>query len=367
MQGIPQINQGQVNPSISAVSPAITPLILGEVVRGEVLSLLPNAVSMRVKKEIIVAKTDFPLQEGASYLLRVEAFSAKEVRLKIIQSLTETTETEPETALKALNQKGTPLTHYEIIALREKILQEMPPSARQPFPALAALEKLFQKAPSTAGNEFKTAIDSTGNFFEIKLREILLNQAGLEEGGKTAESEKAIAKIIQEDMKGALLKLKEDLQNNLSLLKEKPLHIGEVTSAVDQLLSHIEQQQIQSKLNTVFQTFLPFVWKELKDGKLVFKESYHPQEKGEGYSCTIHLDLEKAGQLVAHLRLLGETLQLGFVTENNRFRELIEAGRPALEEQITAVGLVCNSITVTREKQIDLKMAEGESELDITV
>ena len=73
MQGIPEISQGQQPVPPPITGPVTVPLTPGEVVRGEVINSLPDAVSMRLKKEVVLAKTDIPLRKGESYLFRVES------------------------------------------------------------------------------------------------------------------------------------------------------------------------------------------------------------------------------------------------------------------------------------------------------
>lgn len=119
MQGIPQIGQGPQPVNLPAQGVAGILLVLGEVVRGEVLHILPNAVSMRVKKEIILAKADIPLVKGGRYLFRVESLSENEAKLRVIQALTEDAEGTDSAMIKAFeNLKGAILSHDQIIAYK---------------------------------------------------------------------------------------------------------------------------------------------------------------------------------------------------------------------------------------------------------
>ncbi len=377
MQGIPQIGQGQQPTVLPVTTPVFVPLAVGEVVRGEVLNILPDAVSMRVKKEIMVANADIPLEKGTTYLFRVESVSAKEVRLKVLQILAGETEGANNLVLNALNSmKGAYLSHDQILALKT-IIDKMPDVLRKKLPELAALKKLFQDIGALTEGSFQESIDATGNFFETKLRNLaslLIDQENLvaEEGGeagKVAFIEKQLARLLQEDLKGNLLKLKQLLSDpeTLNLLKESTVRVGDLAAAVDKLLAHIEQQQLQSKLNTAFQTFLPFAWKELKDGKLMFQESYHARENRKEYLCTIQLDLEKAGRLVTHVRMFNDILHLRFVSDHAHFKEIIEDGRPFLEQQLREIGITCSSFTITQEKTIDFESWAPTSNLDIKV
>lgn len=364
MQGIPEISQGQVN--TSTVAPTAVPLTPGEVVRGEVVNILPDAVSMRIKKEVILAKTDVPLQKDQAYLFRVESVGEGGIRLKVLQAVTYGADAGNPVILDALNQlKGAYLTHSQLAALRE-ILDKMPELVRERLLKGGALDHLFREAP-TLTDGFKTAIDATGTFFETKLRGLLLKW--METEGVGVDQKGDLAQVVQGDLKGTLLKLKQTLSDpdTLNFMKQNGVSSGEVGEVIDKLLAHIELQQLESKQNGVFQTLLPFVWRELKDGTMRFQESYHPKEGGSEYACVIHLDLENAGKLTASLRLFSDILHLRFVTDNARFKGLIEENQPMLTTQLAEVGIHCNSLIVTQEKEIDFSESTVQGNLDIKV
>ena len=367
MQGIPEISQGQqpVN-TTPGVGQVAIPLMPGEVVRGEVINILPDAVSMRIKKEVILAKTDVPLQKNQAYLFRVESVGEEGIRLKVLQTVTGEANAGNPVILDALNQlKGSYLTHEQFAALRE-IFDKMPESVRERLLKGGALDHLFKEAHSLTDG-FKAAIDSTGTFFETKLRGLLLKWMKTE--GVGVDQKGDLAQVVQGDLKGTLLKLKQALSDpdTLNFMKQNGVSTGETGEVIDKLLAHIELQQLESKQNGVFQTFLPFIWKGLKDGTMRFQESYHPKEGGSEYACVIHLDLEKAGKLTASLRMFSEMLHLRFVTDNARFRELIEENQSMLTTQLAEAGIHCNSLIVTQEKEIDFSESTVQRELDIKV
>jgi hypothetical protein len=130
-------------------------------------------------------------------------------------------------------------------------------------------------------------------------------------------------------------------------------------------LTHIEQQQLTSKLNTVFQTFIPFVWEGLKDGKMTFRESYHPREGESEQSCVIALDLEKAGRLVTHVRLFSDRLHIRFITENAHLTAALETNKPQLEQRLNDIGITCNSLIVEQQKTVDFENTISPLGLDI--
>ncbi len=367
MQGIPQIGQGQQSGNVPVVQGTASVLLsLGEIVRGEVLNILPNAVSMRVKKEIVLAKTDIPLEQGNSYLLRVESLSENEVKLKVVQSLTEEAEGADSAITKGFEHlKGAALSHDQIIAFKS-ILEKMPESVWEHLPQLVAIKKLFKDIDTPSDETLKESLDDSGGYFETKLRAFVLRMI---ESGNVDGEKSEVDQIIKNDLKGNLLMLKEKLvaPEIHDLLKEGHVKTEALSEAVNKLITHIEQQQFNSKINTAFQTFIPFVWQGLKDGKLTFKESYRAQEAETEHACVIALDLEKAGRLVSQIRLVGDHLHLRFITENPKLTALLEKNKPLLEKQLSDIGLICNSLVVTQENTVDFENAISPFELDIKV
>ena len=363
MQGIPEIAQGQQPVSQPTTGPTTVPLTQGEVVRGEVINILPDAVSMRLKKEVLLAKTDIPLQKGESYLFRVESLEGGEIQLKVLQALAEEIDVASPFMLDTLSRlKGAYLTHEQLEAF-QALFEKIPESVRG-----GVLDQLFRTF-QTLPDGLKAALDSTGIFFETKLRGLILKwmeKEGLMEG---VDQKSELEQMVRGDLKGTLLKMQQALSDpdTLTLIKQQGISPDEVSVAVDKLLAHIELQQFESKQNGAFQTFLPLTWKGLKDGKMRFQESYHPKEGGSEYACVIHLDLEKAGKLTAKLQLFSNMLHLRFVTDNARFRALIEEQRPTLETHLSEIGLMCSSFIVTQEQEAGLTELPVQGELDIRV
>lgn len=364
MQGIPQIGQTQSSGNIPIQGAVGISLVLGEVVRGEVLHILPNAVSMRVKKEIVLAKADIPLEQGKFYLFRVESITNNEAKLKVIQALTEEAEATNNTILKALeSMKGAVLPHDQIIALK-RILEQIPESVWNRLPKLSVLHSLFNNTDTITEGTLKESLNASGVYFETKLRAWA---AGL--GETTGHVKEEVDQIIENDLKGSLLKLKESLQDPeiRDLLKAGGAKTEVFSEAADKLLLHIEQQQFTSKINMAFQTFIPFVWQGLKEGNLTFKESYRAHEGEMEHACVITLDLENVGRLVTQVQLFADRLHLRFVTENPKLTTLLEENKAILEKQLSDVGLTCNSLVITQEKTIKFENFISPFELDIEI
>jgi hypothetical protein len=365
MQGIPQIGQTQSSGNIPIQGPVGISLVLGEVVRGEVLNILPDAVSMRVKKEIVLAKTDIPLEQGKFYLFRVESITNNEAKLKVIQTLTEEATATNNTILKALeSMKGAVLSHDQIIAFK-RILEQIPESVWKRLPTLTVLQRLFKNTDTITEGTLKESLNASGGYFETKLRAWA---AGLGETENVKGGEE-VDQIIENDLKGSLLKLKESLQDTeiRDLLKAGGAKAEVFSEAADKLLLHIEQQQFTSKMNMAFQTFIPFVWQGLKEGNLTFKESYRAHEGEMEHACVITLDLENVGRLVTQVQLFSDRLHVRFITENSELTTLLEENKPILERQLSDVGLTCNSLAITQEKTIKFENFISPFELDIEI
>jgi hypothetical protein len=363
MQGIPnigQISQGNV----PVQTPTGVLLVLGEIVRGEVLSILPDAVSMRINKEIVRAKTDIPLEPGKSYLFRVESVTDGETKLKVIQTLTEEVEAAGNTILKALAMKESALPQKQIMAFKQ-ILEGMPESVWESLPQLSVLRKMFKNADAITERTLKESVDASGNYFETKLRTWVAQQTGTE----TLTAGEAVDQIIDNDLKGNLLKLKVALEGTemRDLLKSSGVKSEPFLEATDKLLLHIENQQFTSKINTAFQTFIPFVWQGLKDGKMTFKESYRSHEGETDHTCVIALDLENAGRLVTQVQLFADRLHLRFITENSQMTALLEENKSMLEKQLNDLGFICNSLVIKQEQEINFEDFISPFELDIKV
>ncbi|MEK7747664.1 MAG: flagellar hook-length control protein FliK [Nitrospirota bacterium] len=368
MQPILPINPGQQPVTFSGQGVAAVSLVLGEVVRGEVLNILPGGISMRVNKEIFLAHSDIPLQKGESYLFSVESLMENGVKLKVLQALVKDTPASSQPLLPSLELlKGTTLSHNQLIGI-QNLFSNLPESVLKQIPNFSVLEKIFKNINSLTDGTLKESVEASGGSFESKLRAYLLKQVDAE--GVVPGEEGEVEQLIQNDLKGSLLKVKQELVNQQSLdfLKEVGVKVEELSQAVDKLLTHIEQQQLTSKLDNALQTFLPFIWEGLKDGRMTFKESYHPREGELEQSCVIALDLEKAGKLITHVRLFSEDqLHLRFITENPALSAVLEENKPLLEKQLHAIGITCNSLVVTEEKIIDLESATSLFELDIKV
>ena len=111
--------------------------------------------------------------------------------------------------------------------------------------------------------------------------------------------------------------------------------------------------QLQSKLNDTLQVIVPFVWQDLKEGELVFRESEQGRAGEQAYSCTVNLDLERAGKVSAHVLLQAGSVHVTFSGENERFMKLLDTGIGALREQCEASGIKLGEISIRYSPAVD--------------
>ncbi len=335
---------------------------VGEVLRAEVLDILSDdTVSIRLKNEVIEAKTSLPLQKGATLLLQVEALE-NGVKLKWVGAPPEENSIK-NVVLAALNHlKGARLTGEEIKSFVE-LINRLPAPVKES--GLLDLNRFFAEMKNLTGETLKEALQSSGVFFETKLRTLTVK---LLANGLASGTPNELEKLINSDLKGILLKIKNNLDGAAmeEALKEGNVKPGAVNATIDKLLNQIEHQQLISRLNETFQPFIPLIWKELKEGELIFKETYEGAEGERDYSVTIYLDLERIGKLVTHILMQGGSFYLRFITENQPFHDLLQANATLLEKQLDACGLRCGNVTIQHEEKIELKN-HTSSGLDLIV
>jgi hypothetical protein len=379
MQG-PLINKtGKVLNLFIRDRPALT-LKIGDIVKAEVLDITSgNTVSIRLKNTVLKATTDVPLQKNETLMLRVEG-RGNEIRLRLVGGGSESTETLRGSILSALNNlKGTKLEAGELGSL-SRLIDTLPASVREMLPQLASLKKFFPRIEMLASGISKDVIESSGIFFETKLRLLTLRlvtddmlqqelqQKTMLNAGAEPDAEKGLARIIKDDLKGTLLSIKGALSDTgvIEHLSRNNIKPDNLNTAIDKLIKNIEYFQLQSRLNDSLQVFIPLIWKDLRDGELIFRESYRGKPEERAYSCIVNLDLEGTGRIMAHILMQSGRFHVRFITENRVFVEVLKEGLPVLEKQFKASGLKVGSISAKHEEKADFSSAISEG-LDIKV
>ncbi|GBE01118.1 MAG TPA: flagellar hook-length control protein FliK [Nitrospirae bacterium] len=400
----------------------------GQTVRAVVLKRLSdNIFSIKIRGRIIETRSEIPLKEGDPLLLKVEAGGTKEIRLRLLEGQQDGSGKLKELILTALKSfKIAKTASGDLIGLKLK-LEMLPPEVKEKIPEILQLERFLPEFSDLSPAAFGKAVKASGGFFETALRlligktllnspeeeppdpETVVSEAkdpggkGMKEGvseprkggaikdgrvpssaekGPTAKKEdtphakkitgetpgKEVTALKGKDLKGILLTVKRRLgeEEGINALRKAGISGSEIRGAVERMIKNIEYHQFHSRLQESLQTYIPFLWKSLKDGELVFRKSLEKPEKDQPFSCMIKLDLESLGKVLVHVHLNSGRFHLRFITENSSFMEGIKESRSAVKEQFEAAGLRLESMIVSLREEIDFEKT-GTDTLDLRI
>ncbi len=385
------------------------PLNIGEIVKGEVMDLLPTGgVTLKIKGSYITARTDLPLQKSSEVMLKVLGTSStpNELRLQFMG--------EAEKKQAAPSFKGEELNRFlqqaagdagniegllkslpsEITSFPKDVRLQLQVALQEGLKSTGSniqsrLDELFGSLPASLRNQpdlqglrldvtvnidkmladgLKGLLRDTGIALESKLKAVveLLQQASPDK----ASPERAAANIAQllpgadkaaidNDLKANLLKLKDVLAGQAENAPAKDsAAIKSATIGVDGILRDIEAFQLLSKTTESFYTFLPVGWQQLRDGEIAFK-----QNKGEGtsetFSCRLNLDLDNFGKLVIMVLLQNNEFFVSFRPDNDAFKSLLASQSEGLEDQFRGKGLNLKAIRVLDSNDTSLEQLEN--------
>ncbi|MCI4625550.1 MAG: flagellar hook-length control protein FliK [Candidatus Magnetoovum sp. WYHC-5] len=183
-----------------------------------------------------------------------------------------------------------------------------------------------------------------------------------------------IKHVIDSDMKVVLLKARNILKSDevVELLKHTDIATSHtitssfahtLTHSIDKLINNIEYYQTLSRMHDMVFTFLPFSWKELKDGELIFKKNkYHTKRS---YTCDINLDLLSIGKVSISITVMEGEFFVTFKAETAKTKELIGLAKEELERGFASAGLKLKAFNIGLEEKIDFSKARVEKGLDI--
>jgi len=221
-------------------------------------------------------------------------------------------------------------------------------------------DRLPGMLPSALGAE--QAVGSGPLPAELKEALVRLNQQGV------PLPPPSLADPLQSDFKARLLQIREmvldqqaqllklDLSEriaNAGPLQEEKTVLDQMLKSIDGLLQDVETFQLLSKLTDSFYTFLPFVWKGLKEADIAFKRS-GGGPGGRSYYCLVHLELEELGKLEIVAMMAGAEFYVTFKSDHDSFRSVLEAHLNELQEQFAAKGLKLGLVSFhdMEEKQL---------------
>lgn len=349
---IPQVTQ---EPSLLVSTKNVPALQVGETVQAEVINVTDTSVAIRMKNSILEARTDLPLKQGEVLSLLVEE-AGQDTRLRLIQGNGGGPASIKNAILSALDALKDLKPAAEDLNVLRSLIDAMPQAVKDSLPGLSVLEKMMVSVEDLTGSVLKAAVRDSGVLFEAKLRLLILG-----EGQEETTLNQKLQALTSSDMKAALLSLREDLGSSIvaNRLIQSGVRPDALSAAVDTILKNIELLQLRSRLNDTLQVFVPFVWKDLKEGELIFRESERDRSGEEAYSCTVNLDLERSGRTSARLLLQSGKIYADVLTESEGFFQLLEDNAMLFRKQADAAGIKLAGLTIHRASTIDIKLSQA--------
>ena len=176
-----------------------------------------------------------------------------------------------------------------------------------------------------AGFEAKNNLDEVGKLIKQQ------NIARGELGAVTPKSAEETAKVLQNDVKSALLNM-----------QSKSPDASPVKDAASKLLAQIEMHQLASAVAGGVQTYLPYVWEGVEGGNIRFK-----QGKKQKHYAQIDLNFQNFGQINIMVALSeNKYIDLAIATQKEEFKDLILSGAKELKRAIGEQGLIVSNFSL---------------------
>ena len=196
-----------------------------------------------------------------------------------------------------------------------------------------------------AGFEAKNSLDEVGKLIKQQ------NIARGELGAVTPKSAEETAKVLQNDVKSALLNM-----------QSKSPDASPVKDAASKLLAQIEMHQLASAVAGGVQTYLPYVWEGVDGGNIRFK-----QGKKQKHYAQIDLNFQNFGQINIMVALSeNKYIDLAIATQKEEFKELILSGAKELKRAIGEQGLIVLNFSLKTMPKLRLSgVYDGLDKLDM--
>ena len=189
-----------------------------------------------------------------------------------------------------------------------------------------------------AGFEAKNNLDEVGKLIKQQ------NIARGELGAVTPKSAEETAKVLQNDVKSALLNM-----------QSKSPDASPVKDAASKLLAQIEMHQLASAVTGGVQTYLPYVWEGVEGGNIRFK-----QGKKQKHYAQIDLNFQNFGQINIMVALSeNKYIDLAIATQKEEFKELILSGAKELKRAIGEQGLIVSNFSLKTMPKLRLSGVYG--------
>ena len=189
-----------------------------------------------------------------------------------------------------------------------------------------------------AGFEAKNNLGEVGKLIKQQ------NIARGELGAVTPKSAEETAKVLQNDVKSALLNM-----------QSKSPDASPVKDAASKLLAQIEMHQLASAVAGGVQTYLPYVWEGVEGGNIRFK-----QGKKQKHYAQIDLNFQNFGQINIMVALSeNKYIDLAIATQKEEFKELILSGAKELKKAIGEQGLIVSNFSLKTMPKLRLSGVYG--------
>lgn len=189
-----------------------------------------------------------------------------------------------------------------------------------------------------AGFEAKNNLGEVGKLIKQQ------NIARGELGAVTPKSAEETAKVLQNDVKSALLNM-----------QSKSPDASPVKDAASKLLAQIEMHQLASAVAGGVQTYLPYVWEGVDGGNIRFK-----QGKKQKHYAQIDLNFQNFGQINIMVALSeNKYIDLAIATQKEEFKELILSGAKELKKAIGEQGLIVSNFSLKTMPKLRLSGVYG--------
>ena len=189
-----------------------------------------------------------------------------------------------------------------------------------------------------AGFEAKNNLGEVGKLIKQQ------NIARGELGAVTPKSAEETAKVLQNDVKSALLNM-----------QSKSPDASPVKDAASKLLAQIEMHQLASAVAGGVQTYLPYVWEGVDGGNIRFK-----QGKKQKHYAQIDLNFQNFGQINIMVALSeNKYIDLAIATQKEEFKDLILSGAKELKRAIGEQGLIVSNFSLKTMPKLRLSGVYG--------
>jgi hypothetical protein len=350
MQGSPLSQIGHVF-SLFMNGKETLPLRAGEIVTAEVIDVRSDSsATIRLKNTTLEVQSEVSLQKGDTLNLRVER-QENSVYLRLSGHSAEESDSIKSTILSALNKCEERNSGTGGMEKLVRLLAALPGPLKESLPETEIISRFLVQIENLSGKTLQDVVENGGIFFEAKLRVLA---GGIEAEGSSTDIE--AGRMIAGDLKASLLRLKDMFLAPAVIEHMRGrLNTDELLGALNTVLRNIEFYQLQSKLTDTLQFFLPLLWRDLREGEIMLREYARGKVGERSFTCTVNLDLERAGKVRVNLVSQDGYMHVTCTAEKNDFTRLLQEGADVLREQFVSAGLRLGRVSVHHQPTIDFE------------